>query len=189
MGKRAPGLEFVLRPIGVMRSPYVVHHDAPRQPCAGTGVTGEIVLAQGMQNGLKDLAGFSHVWVLFWCQHTRGWKSQLVPPRDSQKRGVFATRSPSRPNPIGLSCLRLLSVQKRVLKVGDHDLLDGTPILDVKPYLPYCDSVPDAVIGYADKLAQDASDHRAWWEQKGLPPPRIYRQRRAPASGSGKGKG
>jgi tRNA-Thr(GGU) m(6)t(6)A37 methyltransferase TsaA len=155
-----------------------VHHEAPRQPRAEGTATGAIHIAQGFQNALKDLSGFSHIWVLFFCQHTRGWQSQVVPPRDSEKRGVFATRSPARPNPIGLSCLRLLSVQKRVLHVGDHDILDGTPILDVKPYLPYCDSVPDAQIGYVATLRADAGDHRTWWEQKGKPPPKVYRDRR-----------
>jgi tRNA-Thr(GGU) m(6)t(6)A37 methyltransferase TsaA len=174
---------FVLRPIGVMRSPHRVHHDAPRQPRRGTGArdsgeSGEIRLAQGLQNALADLDGFSHVWVLFWCQHTRGWKSKVVPPRDKQKRGLFATRSPARPNPIGLSCLRLLRIDKRVLHVGDHDLLDGTPILDVKPYLPYCDSVQDAAVGYVAGLTATADDHRAWWEQKGAEPPKVYRRKR-----------
>lgn len=176
---RATEPPFALRSIGVMRSPHVVHHEAPRQPRPDGPATGEIHIAQGFQNALKDLGGFSHIWVLFFCQHTRGWKSQVVPPRDREKRGVLATRSPARPNPIGLSCLRLLSIHKRVLHVGDHDILDGTPILDVKPYLPYCDSVPDAAIGYVASLRADAQDHRAWWEQKGKPPPRVYRERRS----------
>ncbi|MGE3174044.1 MAG: tRNA (N6-threonylcarbamoyladenosine(37)-N6)-methyltransferase TrmO [Planctomycetota bacterium] len=172
---------FDLRPIGVVRSPLRVHHDAPRQarphadpaasPCA------EIHLAQGLQNGLDDLAGFSHVWVLFWCHHTRGWNSKVAPPRDTRKRGVFATRAPARPNPIGLSCLRLLGIDGRVLRVGDHDLLDGTPVLDLKPYLPYSDCVPDARLGYASTLPADAADHRAWWEGKDAPLPRVYRER------------
>jgi tRNA (adenine37-N6)-methyltransferase len=180
MAASDPESTIVLRPIGVMRSPYHVHHDAPRQPRRDGDARGAIVLAQGMQNGLKDLGGFSHVWVLFFCQHTRGWRSQVTPPRDRHKRGVFATRAPARPNPIGLSCLRLLRIEKRTLHVGDHDLLDGTPILDIKPYLPYCDSVPDAAIGYVADLTADAEDHRAWWNEKGLPPPRVYRRGRQP---------
>jgi tRNA-Thr(GGU) m(6)t(6)A37 methyltransferase TsaA len=183
MATPATSPAFVLRPIGVMRSPHRVHHDAPRQPRHGTGardtgMPGEIHLAQGLQNALADLDGFSHVWVLFWCQHTRGWKSRVVPPRDRRKRGLFATRAPARPNPIGLSCLRLLRIDRRVLHVGDHDLLDGTPILDVKPYLPYCDSVPGAAIGYVADLTATAADHRAWWESKGAAPPRVYRRKR-----------
>lgn len=167
-----------LQPIGVMRTTQRVHHDAPRQPGLGRGGEGEVHLRQGLQNALADLAGFSHVWLLYWCHHARGWRSRVTPPRDGQSRGLFATRAPNRPNPIGLSCVRLLAVEKRVLRVGDHDLLDGTPILDVKPYLPYCDSVPDAAIGYVAGLPPDAGDHRDWWEQKGVLPPRVYRDRR-----------
>lgn len=169
-------LAAVLRPIGVLRSPFSVHHEAPRQPAGRAGVTGEIHLAQGLQNCLRDLAGFSHLWVLFWCHFARGWNAQVMPPRDRQKRGLFATRAPQRPNPIGLSCVRLLSIDKRVLTIGDHDILDGTPILDLKPYLPYCDAVPDAVIGYVAELPEAAGDHRVWWRDKGVAPPRVYRR-------------
>ena len=177
-GFDAQPLPLPLVPIGVMRSPHRLHHDAPRQPRAGAGtpVTGEIHVAHGLQNCLADLDGFSHVWVLFCCHHTRGFNQRVVPPRDVTPRGLFATRAPARPNPIGLSCLRLLRIEKRVLHVGDHDLLDGTPILDLKPYLPYCDSVPDARIGYVASLPPAGRDHRAWWDEKGVAPPAIYRE-------------
>lgn len=163
-----------LRPIGIVRAPQRVHHDAPRQSGLGRGSPGTIELHQGLQNGLADLAGFSHVWVLFWCHLARGFRSQLVPPRDTRKRGVFATRAPQRPNPIGLSCVRLLRIDKRVLHIADHDLLDGTPVLDLKPYLTYCDSVPDATLGYVAGLPGDAPDHRVWWQEKGKAPPAVY---------------
>lgn len=170
---------FTVTPIGVMRSPHLLHHDAPRQPrrrCE-PAIRGEIHVAAGLQNCLADLRGFSHIWVLFFCHLVRGYNQRTLPPRDTQKRGLFATRAPGRPNPIGLSCLRLLGIEKRVLRVGDHDLLDGTPILDIKPYLPYCDSVPEAAIGYVAALPDDAPDHRCWWRQKDVAPPRCYRER------------
>ncbi|MEO6593421.1 MAG: tRNA (N6-threonylcarbamoyladenosine(37)-N6)-methyltransferase TrmO [Planctomycetota bacterium] len=163
--------------IGVLRSTQRVHHDAPRQSGLGRGARGEIHIRQGLQNCLEDLDGFSHLWILFWCHHARGFRSRLTPPRDTEKRGVFATRAPQRPNAIGLSCVRLLRIEKRVLHIDDHDLLDGTPVLDIKPYLPYCDSVPDAEIGYVAELSSAAPDHRAWWKEKLLPPPRVYRVR------------
>jgi tRNA-Thr(GGU) m(6)t(6)A37 methyltransferase TsaA len=172
----AEPLPVQLRPIGTMRSPRRLHHEAPRQAGGDGGQPGEIHIAEGLQNSLKDLAGFSHIWVLFWCHLARGCNQQVVPPRDREKRGLLATRAPNRPNPIGLSCLRLLRVRKRVLYVGDHDLLDGTPILDVKPYLPYCDAVPDAVIGYVAGLPADAPDHRTWWRERAVPPPAVYRE-------------
>lgn len=169
---------FTVRPIGFLRTAQRLHHEAPRQSGLGRGGTGEIVLRQGLQNCLADLAGFSHLWVVSWCHLARGFRSRVVPPRDTQPRGLFATRAPQRPNPIGLSCVRLLRIDKRVLHVADHDLLDGTPVLDLKPYLPYCDSVPGAAIGYVAALPQAAGDHREWWSAKGVPAPRIYRERR-----------
>lgn len=169
---------FTVRPIGIVRTSQQLHHEAPRQSGLGRGPVGEIHLRQGLQNCLQDLAGFSHVWVVFWCHLARGFRSQVMPPRDTKKRGLFATRAPKRPNPLGLSCVALLGIDKRVLHIGDHDLLDGTPVLDLKPYLPYCDSVPGAAIGYVADLPEQAEDHRAWWEQKNVLPPQIYRQRK-----------
>ncbi|MCA8948268.1 MAG: tRNA (N6-threonylcarbamoyladenosine(37)-N6)-methyltransferase TrmO [Planctomycetes bacterium] len=163
--------------IAVVRCGAVVHHEAPRQSGLGRGVAGEIVVRQGYQNGLDDLDGFSHLWVVFWCHHARGAPLKVQPPRDDRKRGVFATRAPQRPNPIGISVVRLVRRDRRVLHIADHDLLDGTPVLDLKPYLPYCDSVPDARVGYVAELPTAAPDHRAWWQAKGVAPPRRYRDR------------
>lgn len=163
-----------LAAIGVVRTAQQLHHEAPRQSGLGRGGTAEIELSQGMQNGLQDLDGFSHIWVVFWCHHARGAPLQVRPPRDEKKRGVFATRAPQRPNPIGLSCVKLDGIVRRVLRVSDCDLLDGTPVLDIKPYLPYCDSVPSAATGYVASLPEDARDHREWWSERGVPPPQRY---------------
>lgn len=176
-----PAPEWTVRAIGFVRAPQLLHHEAPRQSGLGRGGPGVIEIRQGLQNALQDLAGFSHVWVVSWFHLARGFRSQVMPPRDRRKRGVFATRAPQRPNPLGLSCVRLVRIEKRMLHIADHDLLDGTPVLDVKPYLPYCDSVPDAAIGYVAGLDPEAADHRTWWEGKGVPPPKVYR--RGPAGG------
>lgn len=182
MSERPGGVP--LQPIGIVRAPQRIHHEAPRQSGLGRGSTGCIEIRQGLQNCLKDLEGFSHVWVISWLHLVRGFRSQVMPPRDREKRGVFATRAPQRPNPLGLSCVRLVRIDKRVLHIDDHDLLDGTPVLDLKPYLPYCDSVPDAAIGYVARLDAQAADHRRWWQGKGVEPPQIYRRRgRDPGSG------
>jgi tRNA (adenine37-N6)-methyltransferase len=183
-GDGAPGPE-PWSPIGTVHCEQVLHHEAPRQSGLARGGSGYIELRQGLQNGLADLAGFSHIWVLFWCHLARGARLRVKPPRDTQKRGVFATRAPQRPNPIGLSCVRLLRVEKRRLFLADHDMLDGTPVFDLKPYLPYCDSVPDAAIGYVAALPPAAADHRPWWTERGLPPPRRYRERRNGATDRG----
>ena len=172
-----PFLTPPLAAIGVARTGQHLHHEAPRQSGLGRGAIGEVEVFQGMHNGLQDLEGFSHVWLLYWCHHARGRPIQVQPPRDVKKRGVFATRAPQRPNPLGLSCVRLEAVEKRLLRVSDCDLLDGTPVLDIKPYLSYCDSVPDARGGYVDGLAAQRGDHRPWWEERGVAPPARYQER------------
>jgi tRNA-Thr(GGU) m(6)t(6)A37 methyltransferase TsaA len=151
---------WTFRPIGVVRSPFRYVHDAPRQAGLGGGETAFIELRRGMQNCVKDLAGFERVWVVFVFSYARGWKQQVVPPRDSTKRGVLATRAPHRPNPVGITAARLVDVRGRTITIVDHDLLDGTPVLDVKPYVPYCDAHPRARAGWVAGLAADAPDHR-----------------------------
>lgn len=167
-------LELALRPVGVMRSPYRVHEGTPRQArrreAPDEPVEGRIVLRPGLQNLLQDLDGFSHAWVLFWFSYSRGWNHTVKPPRDTRFRGLFATRAPHRPNPIGLSALEVREVSGRVITVGAHDILDGSPILDIKPYVRYADALPDAVCGWVDELGEDAGpDHRDWKAEKGYP--------------------
>jgi tRNA-Thr(GGU) m(6)t(6)A37 methyltransferase TsaA len=151
--------QVLFRPIAIVHSPFVWREEAPRQAGLGSN-TGQIVLLPGYQNAIKDLAGFDHLWVLAWFHRSEGWKEQIIPPRDKVKRGVLATRSPDRPNPIGLSCVRLLSVRGRTLSIADHDLLDGTPILDLKPYLNAYDSHPNASTGWVGNLQDPGPDHR-----------------------------
>jgi len=150
-------LALTVHPVGVMHSPYRVHWGTPRQPAASGETGGEregrIVLKPGLQNLLRDLGGFSHVWVIFWFHRSHGWNHTVKPPRDREFRGLYATRSPHRPNPIGLSLVELKRVHGCALTIGAHDILDGTPILDIKPYVPYADTAPDARAGWIDQLA------------------------------------
>lgn len=150
---------LTLTPIGVVRSPFTEKRSAPRQPAAARGVAGTIELAAdaGYVHGLSDIDAWSHLWVLFWFHLNSGYRPKVQPPRSLQKRGVFATRSPYRPNPIGLSLVRLVRVEGSVLHVLDLDIIDGTPVLDLKPYVPYTDAVPDASSGWlqAEPLARD----------------------------------
>ncbi len=151
---------LTLTPIGTIRTPYADRYDAPRQPGAADTDTarrsgeGIIELAQGMnfEQALEDLAGFEFIWLLYWFDRNTTWKPKVLPPRGERKRGLFATRSPHRPNPIGLSLVRLLSVEGRTIRVADVDLLDGTPILDIKPYIPGVEAHPDARAGWLDEL-------------------------------------
>ena len=111
------------------------------------------------EQALKDLDEFEYIWVLAWLHLNEGWNVQVIPPRGSKiKRGLFATRAPHRPNPIGLSALKLIGINGRKLKVRGIDLLDGTPVLDIKPYIPYTDSFPNAKAGWLEGLKQKEGD-------------------------------
>lgn len=150
-----------MQPVGVVHSPYRNHFATPRQPGTSSDpADGWIILRRGLQNCARDVQGFDRIWVIFWLSYSRGWKPMVVPPRDIHHRGVFATRSPHRPNPVGLSCVRLLNVQGRKLLIRDHDLLHGTPVLDIKPYIPDYDSHPQANAGWLDSLTDPGPDHR-----------------------------
>ena len=146
-----------MEPIGLFRCAATHRYDAARQPSiAGKASTGAVELfpGHGYEQALRDLPGFSHIWLLYLFHHNTHWKPVIRPPRANRKVGVFASRAPYRPNPIGLSCVALLGVEGRTLTVGAHDLLDGTPILDIKPYLAYTDSVPQATQGWLDELGE-----------------------------------
>ncbi|MFN7453850.1 MAG: tRNA (N6-threonylcarbamoyladenosine(37)-N6)-methyltransferase TrmO [Pseudobdellovibrionaceae bacterium] len=110
----------------------------------------ELLPSPDLEQALSDIEGFSHLWILFWMNQTdQRWKPKVLPPVGSDiKRGVFSTRSPYRPNPIGLSCVELLKRDKNLLYLGANDILGNTPILDIKPYLAYADSFPSATLGW-----------------------------------------
>ena len=141
-----------LSPIGVIHTPYFSKYAAPRQPgSAPHGSEGKIVLYSGSnyEQALSDLDGFDYVWVLFWFDQNTTWKPKVLPPNAGRrKRGVFATRAPHRPNPIGLSLCKLLSIRGRTVTVANPDMLDGTPVLDLKPYLPHVEAHSRARSGW-----------------------------------------
>jgi tRNA (adenine37-N6)-methyltransferase len=146
---------LTITPIGVVHSPFRERAQAPRQPRAG-GVSEpgegsvELFSGHGYDDALSDLALWDYVWLVVWFDRNRGFKPKVQPPRSDVKRGLFATRAPYRPNPIGISALRLLGVQGLTLRVAGLDLLDQTPVLDIKPYVPYTDSIPGANHGWLD---------------------------------------
>jgi tRNA-Thr(GGU) m(6)t(6)A37 methyltransferase TsaA len=149
---------LTLHPIGVMRTGHLEKVDAPRQPAAATDVPGIIELRAdlNLQHALDDLGDWQRIWVIFWFDRNTGWRPKVLPPRSTTgRKGVLATRSPHRPNAIGLSALRLERIDGLNLHVRDVDLLDGTPILDIKPYVPYSDAFPDAASGWLDPQAAD----------------------------------
>jgi tRNA-Thr(GGU) m(6)t(6)A37 methyltransferase TsaA len=143
--------ELKLRPIGVVHSPLKSKAEAARQPAAATGATARIELHPGQhfEHALEDLEGWERIWVLFWFHLNDSWRPKVLPPRSaSGRKGVFATRSPYRPNPVGLSAVRLERIEGLTLHIRDVDLVDGTPVLDIKPYVPYTDAYPDSAMGW-----------------------------------------
>jgi tRNA (adenine37-N6)-methyltransferase len=142
-------------PIGVARTPFSDRLSAPRQPFAARDVEGTIELFPGhdFEHALSDLDGWEYLWVIFCFHLNQGWRPKVLPPRSAGKRrGVFSTRSPHRPNPIGMSAVRLVSVTGLSIRVRDVDMLDGSPVLDIKPYVPYADAYPGARTGWLAPL-------------------------------------
>ncbi len=160
--------QFSCSAIAFVQSPYTSRIDAPHQATVVDGTeTGEaaeawIRFVPGFPvQAFRDLAGFDRIWLLFVFHRSEGWKAQVRPPRGGGKRSVLATRSPHRPNPIGLSTVELVAVEADGLRVRGLDLLDGTPILDIKPYVPYADAFPTAAAGWIDALDRSQGAHSA----------------------------
>jgi tRNA-Thr(GGU) m(6)t(6)A37 methyltransferase TsaA len=167
--------------------------EAARQPLAAGGTPARIELVSGrnLEHALEDLERWELIWIIFWFHLNSGWRPKVLPPRSTTgRKGVLATRSPHRPNPIGLSVVRLERVAGLTLYIRDSDMVDGTPVLDLKPYIAYADAHPDAGRGwlhdaahpnesgrpadplraYAVRFEPLATDQAAWIEaQTGLP--------------------
>ena len=140
-------------PIGRVRSPYRALDGMPLQTVAAAQVEATIELDARVHGAVRDLDGFSHLWLLAHLHRVGGWTPEVVPFLDTELRGVLATRSPRRPNPIGLSLVELLAVERGALRIRGVDLLDGTPVLDVKPYVPLFDARDGVRTGWFDAAA------------------------------------
>ncbi len=145
-----------MNPIGTFYGDAVYKYDAPRQGRLFAGHPGRIVLnpGQNFEMALRDLEGFERIWVIFLFHKNEGWRPTTrppVPPEGKDRVGTFASRSPYRPNPIGLSCVRLLKIDGLTLYVDEADLLNETPVLDIKPYIPMADAFPDAKAGWVEE--------------------------------------
>jgi tRNA (adenine37-N6)-methyltransferase len=142
---------LLLRPIGYVRSGLMTKVQAARQPVAAASTEARIELLSGhnFEHALEDLDSWELIWVLFWFHRNSGWRPKVLPPRSSSgRKGVFATRAPHRPNPIGMSVVRLLRIENLTVHVSQADMLDGTPVLDIKPYVAYSDAHPGADAGW-----------------------------------------
>lgn len=126
-------------PIGIIYSPHKTPQGSPIQPTAAKGIEGKIEVFPEFAEGLEDLAGFSHIFIIYHCHLSRAYSLKVKPFLDDNQHGLFATRAPARPNSIGISVVRLVKVEKGHLDILNVDVVDGTPLLDIKPYVPAFD--------------------------------------------------
>ncbi|MBL0714275.1 MAG: tRNA (N6-threonylcarbamoyladenosine(37)-N6)-methyltransferase TrmO [Desulfosarcina sp.] len=152
---------IVYRPVGVIASPHKSREGMPIQAAGARGIRGTVTVFREYAEGLKDLEGFSHIILLYHFHLTRNRDLVVTPFLDTEPRGVFATRSPNHPNTIGLSIVQLLAVQDNMLVIEDVDIIDGTPLLDIKPYVPAFDHREPDRVGWLEKAQQKADTRKA----------------------------
>lgn len=149
-------------PIGVIHSPFTELEGMPVQPTGALGTQGRVELFPDYREGLKDLEGFSHIILLYHFHRSIGFDLHVVPFLDCQSRGLFATRAPRRPNPIGFSVVKLLCIRDNVLHIENVDIITGTPLLDIKPYVPEFDGPTAAHAGwYEEEGRRDVSETKS----------------------------
>ncbi len=150
-----------IKPIGIIHSPYCTIGDMPIQPRGAPGVEGYVLVDEKYIDGLRDLEGFSHIYLLYSFHEATRTELLVTPFMDKQTRGVFATRSPLRPNHIGISIVQLKSVERNKIAVQSIDILDGTPLLDIKPYVEKFDAVHESVPGWLQATDEEISKKRS----------------------------
>ncbi|MEH6419398.1 tRNA (N6-threonylcarbamoyladenosine(37)-N6)-methyltransferase TrmO [Pseudomonas sp. CGJS7] len=175
--------QYLCTPIAYLRSPYALRIDAPHQSTvvqgtqSGDAAQARVEFVEDLPaEAFADLEGFERIWLIFAFSRSQGWKAQVKPPRGGPKRGVLATRSPHRPNPLGLSAVELVAVEARALVVRGVDLLDGTPVLDIKPYVPYADAFAQSRAGWIDQIDSAQGRHSAPGPKRPRKPPPVEPQ-------------
>ena len=157
-------MEITVKPIGIIHTPHKKIEGMPIQPSGAAELEGTVHFHNEYITALKSLDGFSHVILIYYFHKQKGWKPIVTPFMDTVEHGVFATRAPSRPNPIGLSIVSLKSVAGNKITFTGADMLDGTPLLDIKPYVPKFDTKSDVTTGWlqknAEKVQKTKSDNR-----------------------------
>jgi len=149
------------RPIGVIRSPFKTLDGMPIQPAGARRVKGRVEVEPAFAAGLKDLDGFSHIMLVYHLHKSKGYRLEVTPYLDTEPRGLFATRAPKRPNPIGISVVRLIGVKGNVLEIDGVDVLDRTPLLDIKPFVPEFDKPEKVRTGWLAKAKGRVRRHRS----------------------------
>jgi len=144
--------QIVYKPIGIIHTPFKQPKGTPIQPISAKGVKGYVEVFPEYAKGLKDIEGFSHIFLIYHFHLVKGSSLVVKPYMDKELRGIFATRAPCRPNPIGISVVRLIKVEGNILHVQDVDIVDGTPLLDIKPYVPAFDIREVERIGWLERV-------------------------------------
>ncbi len=147
-------MKFIMKPIGIIHSPFIEKKETPIQS-KRSQVSGKVEVFPEFSAGLQDLDGFSHIILLYLFHQSEPYNLLVQPFLDDQQHGLFATRYPSRPNPIGLSIVRLLGLRENILEIEGVDVLDGTPLLDIKPYVPDFDVFTDVKTGWFAKRSRE----------------------------------
>ena len=140
-----------LDPIGVIRSDHQTAAGTPIQPRYAEQCEGQVIVEPGFEEALEDIEGFDRIWLIYLLDRAGDFRPRIIPYRDIREHGLFATRSPCRPNPIGLSVVQLVARNRNVLQVRGIDVLDGTPLIDIKPYVPAFDAYPESKAGWLDE--------------------------------------
>lgn len=143
--------KITFKPIGIIRSPFRETKGMPIQPSAAEGIEGKVEIFPEYAGGINDIGNFSHIFLIYHLHLSRRYSLKVKPYMDDEERGVFATRAPSRPNPIGISVVELMKVDGNVLHIKNVDIVDGTPLLDIKPYVPQFDVHDVKKIGWLEK--------------------------------------
>jgi len=152
--------EIQYRPIGIIRSPHREPEDAPIQPVYAEGAEGTAEVFPEFAEGLEDLDGFSHIYLIYHLHRAGPARLRVKPFLQDVERGVFATRAPGRPNPIGISIVRLLRREGNLLRFDGADILDGTPLLDIKPYVSRFDCIRTTRNGWQDEVDEETARRR-----------------------------
>ena len=154
-------MKIEFQPIGEIHTPFKERSGMPIQPSGGSGIEGTVDVYPEFREGLSDLEGFSHIILLYYFHRSEGFKLRVVPFLDIRPRGLFATRAPRRPNPIGVSVVRLLGIEGGILRIENVDILDGTPLLDIKPYVPEFDLQTDIRTGWLEEVGKNVSNKKS----------------------------
>lgn len=154
-------MEYRIQPIGVIKTPYKKLEGMPIQPTGAKDVKGIVLVNEEFEDGLKDVEGFSHLILLYLFHKSKGYSLEVKPFLDDNIKGLFSTRAPRRPNPIGLSVVKLIKRNHNILDIQGIDVIDGTPLIDIKPYVPGFDAKAPVKTGWLEKNQEKANSVRS----------------------------